>query len=315
MELKTEYYRNIYALFKVHTESTKSVKRSNPYTGNAKQFFQYLEENGISTLKAVNADVMKSYFNYLVTRPKKRGTGTLSIRTVNDHLSTLWLLSNRLIDGNEGVLSKPLAIPKFIKETDDEGDELEHSLPFKLKRHILTVDEIKQVYNACQTNLERALIALAYGCGMRCGSIESLEERHIDFVQGTIVSESDKFNKTRTIPVSDFFLKVLKDYTHERLDLLLSFGKNESRFLINEKGLWLNDSRMNDLLKAVIARTGNQQIVDKCITLHCLRHSIASHLMDSGQSFEYVRRFLGHAFIDTTTIYAKRRKIKDYYSI
>lgn len=315
IELKTEYYKSIYALFKVHTQSTKSVKRGNSYAGNTKQFFQYLEENGISTLRAVNADVMKKYFNHLVTRPKKRGTGTLSIRTVNDHLSSLWMLSNRLTDGNEGILSKPLAIPKYIKETDDEKDESEHSLPYKLKRQILTTDEVKEVYNACQTNLERALIALAYGCGMRCGSIENLEERHIDFVQGTVIAEADKFNKTRTVPISDFFLKVLKDYTHERLDLLLNLGKNETRFLVNEKGTWLNGNRMNDLLKAIIARTRNQQIIDKKITLHCLRHTIASHLMDAGQSFEYVRVLLGHAFIDTTTIYAKRRKIKDYYTI
>ena len=52
------------------------------------------------------------------------------------------------------------------------------------------------------------------------------------------------------------------------------------------------------------------EIEAKGITLHCLRHSIATHLLDRGATIEFVRDFLGHAEIDTVHIYAKRRKLK-----
>ena len=69
------------------------------------------------------------------------------------------------------------------------------------------------------------------------------------------------------------------------------------------------------MLKKIICRTENQVIIDKKITLHCLRHSIAVHLMDDGETFEYVKTFLGHSFSDTTLIYAVRRKRKNFYTI
>ncbi|PLX01112.1 MAG: hypothetical protein C0594_14415 [Marinilabiliales bacterium] len=51
-------------------------------------------------------------------------------------------------------------------------------------------------------------------------------------------------------------------------------------------------------------------IVNKKITLHSLRHSIATHLIDNGATIEFVQEFLGHSEIDTAHIYAKRRKQK-----
>ena len=63
-----------------------------------------------------------------------------------------------------------------------------------------------------------------------------------------------------------------------------------------------------DLLKEIIQRTQNPELLRKEITLHCLRHSIATHLMDNGASIEFIQQLLGHAEIDTAHLYSKRRK-------
>lgn len=319
MELKTAYYKDIHRLFATHTVATKSLKKGNNYANYIKWFFLFLEQKGIATLRDVTTNDMKEYLHHLTTRPKLRGEGCLSISSINENLSTIGMLVRRLIDGNEKILLTPFAIPKLLKEPEQEhedgSEEYVSSLTFKIKRHILTTDEVKEVYEACQNSLERALIALAYGCGMRRSSLEELEEKHIDFVHGTIIAESDKFNKTRTIPISDFFLDVLRTYTEERLQLLLSTGQTQKRFFINHLGKPIDGEKLNEIFKGTVARTNNPEIISKKITLHCLRHSIATHLIDAGQPFEYVRKFLGHAEIDTTTVYAKRRKIKNYYTI
>ena len=65
---------------------------------------------------------------------------------------------------------------------------------------------------------------------------------------------------------------------------------------------------LGGLLKEILVRTQNPTILSKNITLHCLRHSIATHLIDNGAEIEFVQEFLGHSEIDTSTLYSKRRK-------
>ena len=76
----------------------------------------------------------------------------------------------------------------------------------------------------------------------------------------------------------------------------------------------MQGDHINERLKELIANTNNADMTSKEITLHCLRHSIATHLLDNGASIEFVRDYLGHAEIDTVHVYARRRKIKQMLS-
>ena len=73
----------------------------------------------------------------------------------------------------------------------------------------------------------------------------------------------------------------------------------------------MSGESLNDLLKKIIEQSNNYELIKKDITLHCLRHSIANHLAENNAGFEFIKRFLGHAELNTTYIYAiknKRRK-------
>ena len=305
--LLTKYYKRILEEFDTHIMSTKSIRRNNHYSGQIKRFFIYLENNKVLNLKDVDSDVMKGYFDHLITRPKERGKGTLSVNSINDVLSTLRLLSLRMQKGNE--IERGLQIPAFIRT------EKESKNPFTLVREVLTIEELKAVYKQANSLLEKSIIALAYGCGLRRMELESLEDSDIDFRQGIVTIIESKNNKTRTVPISNFFLDVLKEYHYERLQILSQNSRRTAQFLLNEQGHKLSGSSMNRRLKWMIDRTGDQSIINKKITLHCLRHSIATHLINSGESFEYVKVFLGHSMVDTTSLYAKRRKQKNKYQI
>ncbi len=315
MNLKTSYYQNILKEFDTHIMATKSIKTGNHYTGQANNFLQFLEEKKQQDLNKVNRKMMESYFNHLTTRPKLRGEGRLSERAINDNLSTLRMLSVNLL--NKKIIAQAIPVPSNIeiKKADEELEEDEHSALFTLTRQILTEAEVKKVFNHCINNTERSLIAIAYGSGLRRGELEALQDKDVNYSNGEVTVINGKGNKTRTVPISAFFVEVLKAYTKDRISILARLNSRNPSFFINENGVSISGDKLNKMLKKIIERTGNQEILNKKITLHCLRHSIATHLMDAGASFEYVKGFLGHSEIDTSTIYAKRRKIKNVYAI
>jgi integrase/recombinase XerD len=307
MELKTTHYNDLLQKFDTHIVSTKSIKSGNHYTGQAKDFLCFLETNEILNLKKVDEPIMKAYFNHLITRPKQRNSGTLSVSSVNDNLSTLRMFSIRM--QQERIIDRGFSVPRNLRiERSPDND-------FALVRQVLSIDELTEVYSQCETDTERALIALAYGCGLRRSSLAGLMESSIDFRNGIVTALKAKGNKTYTVSISDHFLKVLRNYSLYRLKLLSELNIREKSYLIDENGKPLSGDRLNKMLKRIICRTGNQIILDKKITLHCLRHTCAVILMDAGESFEYVKTFLGHSFADTSLIYAKRRKLKTKYTL
>ena len=309
MKLKTTTYKELLSKFDTHIMATKSIRTGNHYTGQIEDFLIFLEEKEVLDINNADKEIISRYFDYLSNRPKKRGTGKLSISTLNDNLSTLRIFSLRMQD--EKILKKGMQIPTNFKLDYDTED----NNPFALVRPILSTNEVKLLFDKCSSPLEKSLIALAYGAGLRRGNLERLLESDIDFRQGMVTAFKDKNNKTRRVPISDFFLQVLKDYSIYRLQILASLNKRSDYFFIDKKGNRIKGNRLNDVLRQIIKRTENKEIQQKNITLHCLRHSTATHLMDAGESFEFVREYLGHAISDTTLIYARRRKIKNIYRI
>jgi integrase/recombinase XerD len=307
MKLKTLHFQDLLKIFDTHILSTKSTKTGNHYTGQVEDFLLFLEEKEIFDLKKVSYALAKEYFIVLSQRPKKRGKGTLTDRTINDNLSSLRSFSRRMQNENVIVNAMPVANNIEIEKVDPAD--------FTLTREILTVDEVRQVFDKCENLLEKSLIALAYGSGLRRGTLEALHENQINFQAGTVTPTMMKNNKTHEIPISDFFLKVLKDFSFERLQIMASKNLRFQNFFIDSNGKKVSGDKLNKMLKAICQRTKAPAIMEKKITLHCLRHSIATHLIDAGETYDYVRSFLGHSFSDTTSLYAKRQKLKDFYRI
>ncbi|PHQ86152.1 MAG: hypothetical protein COB65_01510 [Thalassobium sp.] len=307
MKLKTTYYQELLKGFDTHVVATKSIRSGNYYTGQVYEFLGFLENNRILDVRRIERKHTNKYYDLLCTRQKHRGKGFLSQGSINGVLSTLRMFSIWLQKTN--VLSSSFDIPANSK-IEKQGNNL-----FALKREICTTDQIKLIYNACNSNCERSIIAIAYGSGLRRLGLVQLEESDVNFVAGNLVVIESKNNKTRHVPISDFFLNVLKEYSLERLRILSKHKRKSKAFFIDTVGQPITGEMLNTTLKRIISRTKDQALIKKQITLHCLRHSIATHLIDDGQTFEYVQSFLGHSQVDTTTIYARKRKIKNYYTI
>ena len=276
------------------------VKGKGHYQCTVKEFLYWLELRSINKIRQVQTSDMIDYDQYLRTRPNKRKPGTLSESMINQHNYSLRMLFDYLLETKQ--IKSAVLLPKNNQGTNKE-------------RQIITMAELELIMSHCQTKREKAIISVAYGCGLRRSEINLLNSNDLNFANGLLVVRKGKLYKRRDVPMSNNIIKYLKDYLiNERPLYLKDNNRLELAFFINNRGKRMSGDNLNEVLKEIISRTKKQSLIKKEITLHCLRHSIAAHLIDNGADIEFVQSFLGHAQIDTSHIYARRRKRKQLFN-
>jgi integrase/recombinase XerD len=106
--------------------------------------------------------------------------------------------------------------------------------------------------------------------------------------------------------MSNGVIKDISNYYYNEREALTEgrdYVKNSSAFMLHSRGGRMQKDTYNKILKLLIDTTENQELKEKNITIHNLRHSIASHLLEQGIAVEQVRIFLGHQQLETTQIY------------
>lgn len=287
-----QYYRDFAQYIK-----TKGYSRGKAsYANQAREFLFFIESIGFSRIQEIRATEIIAYHDYLKERPNQRKEGGLSDSMIKGHLFALRLLFDYLLD-SEVIDSSPARLPKFQLSKGKE-------------RNVLTVEEIKILYAQCESKRDVAIISLAYGCGLRRSEMYKLNTTDVLLHKGMLVIRDSKNGKSRTIPLSNSVVTSLKEYIiYERPKYFRNNKFNEGHaFFINNFGMRMKADKLNTRLKELILKTENRIMIGKEITLHCMRHSIATHLIDNGATIEFVQGFLGHSDIDTSHIYAKRRK-------
>lgn len=268
--------------------------KHNMHKAAVTEFLCWVEQNGITRIKEVTSKEVVQYFEYLIERPNRRREGTLAEKTIKLHLYALGLFMQNLLENK--AIDNGFYIPSY-----SDG--------FSKSRNILNVDQIKSVYAHCQNDFEKALLSFAYGCGLRRNELEKLSARDVFFGTGELVVRSGKGSKRRTVPMSDTVIAYAREYfANERERRLLKSDKPDDAFFINSKGKRASGEYLYDTLKKMIEQTGSNELVQLNITLHCLRHSIANHLSENNAGIYFIKRFLGHAEVNTAYIYAIKNK-------
>lgn len=169
-------------------------------------------------------------------------------------------------------------------------------------RAVLRVDQIALLYSNCISLEETMILNLCYGCGLRRTEVEKLLVEDIHLTEKRLYVRSGKGKKRRVIPltsklVEDF--KLYQDKTRKRRN-------DEPVLLLYPNGKPMSGNKIYTVFSGVLKRSG----LDKQgYSLHNLRHSIATHLLENEMNIEMVRDFLGHDLLRTTQIYTK---IKPY---
>lgn len=174
------------------------------------------------------------------------------------------------------------------------------------ERNTVSQDEIKQLYEVTGTAQEKAILSLAYGCGLRVAELVSCNIEDIKLREKIIIIPKGKGNKRRVVPLSNGVVKDLSNYYYNEREALTTgrdYNPKQTAFMLHSRGGRMQKDTYNKHLKALIERTKNEALQEKQITIHNLRHSIATHLLEQGIPVEQVRMFLGHSQLETTQIY------------
>jgi site-specific recombinase XerD len=157
---------------------------------------------------------------------------------------------------------------------------------------ILNRSELKALFAAPQLLKHRIVLTLIYSAGLRSQEVINLKIADIDFERKTIHIRQSKYKKDRIVPLADCMSIGLKKYISLENPFVFLFNGKEPDGRYSVKGLsWV----MREALK--------KTSITKDVSLHSLRHSYATHLLEEGVNIITLKGLLGHAEISTTMIY------------
>ncbi|PJZ84321.1 tyrosine-type recombinase/integrase [Leptospira harrisiae] len=170
-------------------------------------------------------------------------------------------------------------------------------VPFpKRKRKVVAVfsqTEVKNFLGNCNSVCEKNIFTLLYSSGIRIGEVLNLQVNDIDFERKAIYIRSGKGGHGRYAILADKTSSLLKQY--------LEIYNPKSYLFFSQKGKNIPISPRT--IQAAFQKIRNLSKIQKYATVHTLRHSFATHLLEDGYSLVYIQKLLGHADIKSTMIY------------
>ncbi|MCL4135354.1 UNVERIFIED_CONTAM: hypothetical protein GTU68_024808 [Idotea baltica] len=184
-------------------------------------------------------------------------------------------------------------IKKFLLYQNIKIDQLNIERPKKEKQlpAVLSIEEVRSLFNNLTNLKHKTLLILLYSGGLRIGEALNLKIEDIDSKRMLIHIKQAKGKKDRYTLLSDSFLKLLREYyLAYKPKFYLFEGQNREKY-------------SNASAQAVLKKTLKRTKITKKITLHTLRHSFATHLLENGTDIRYIQELLGHSSPKTTMIY------------
>jgi integrase/recombinase XerD len=255
-----------------------------------REFFHFLEQREVYFLENVNPNLVQEYFNYLHHRPNQRQGGGLSQSHLNKHRQSLKKFSEYLQQ------SQQIILPVTIKPLVLEREEIV----------VLTKDQISLLYESTQNEYllkwrDLVMLELYYSCGLRRREAVKLNVKDVDLYKRRLHVRYGKGYKERLVPFTDQTATYFRNYIKYFRNRVVN--PKEEGLLLSVKGKRIGGQSLLIRLKKLQRQTDNQELMNKQIGLHTLRHSIATHLLQSGMDLNYIQQFLGHSSLESTQIY------------
>ncbi|MBP2834241.1 tyrosine-type recombinase/integrase [Aquimarina sp. U1-2] len=258
------------------------------------EFLYWMEQHNINRIDLIHTRHVKSYYEYLRTRPNQRRGGGLSKSHLNKHQVALRKFKEYLEKHKATQLTLGLRTEKI--------DQLDGVT-------VLTIEEVKELFEVTELHFyngvklrDQTILVLLYSCGLRRGEAAAVNKSDIYFDKKLLHVRKGKNFKERLIPLNHHSITILENYIYEARREYIK-GEESEALLLNEHGKRLRGANIAIHLKKLAKATENKEIIAKNITPHILRHSIATHLLRQGMDIEDIQQFLGHSHLETTQIY------------
>jgi integrase/recombinase XerD len=272
-----------------------------------REFLHHLEtKEQITSITNLTNQEIKTYYQKLKDRSNQKQAGVLSNSYLNKHLQALTKFMEYL--EKVGKLDLPhLAIPR-------EKAEQKHI-------EVLTIAEVKELYQVTEkhpntykyeaiASRDKAMLTIFYSCGLRRNEGYHLDQSDVNLDTNTLHVRKGKNYKQRKVPFNKANAKILQDYLYNHRPYFKRANHQNALFM-SIKGKRMNSQSLAIRLKILLHKTDNLTLKQKEVSLHTLRHTIATHLLTAGMKLEQISRFLGHTSLESTQIYTHLVSKKD----
>lgn len=162
--------------------------------------------------------------------------------------------------------------------------------PQRPKPQTLSIREVEQLIDCCETPLEKAVVELMYGCGLTVSQTCALKIADLQLDTGLVCCQGHR-DQQKLVPVGEMAI--------DALSLYLGNSPPERHIFVDRQQRPFNRFSLYRLIRSIGLRA------NFTLTPHTLRHSFAAHLVEGGADLAVVQELLGHASIATTEIYGK----------
>ena len=202
---------------------------------------------------------------------------------------------NRIMTGVKFLLRVTLRRP-------DLAAEIYHIREPQKIPQVMSTEETRRVLAVATSLKARAALSLCYGCGLRAGEVVRLKVKHIDSAQKIIRIEQSKGRKDRNVMLSPETIDLLRKWWKGRRGFDAHTPIQERWLFPGRKpGMPMTTRQLNRLFHEAADWAG----IKKGVTLHALRHSFATHLLERGTDIKIIQALLGHDKLDTTARYTR----------
>lgn len=241
-----------------------SFKTRKAYIEQIKRFSNFIDKN----LDDIVPEDVREYTLFLLENQE------VSNSYANQSISAIKFLCNDVLKQNKNI--NLIARPKK-----------ENKLP-----NVLSFQEVSKILTALKNEKHKTLLFLIYSAGLRVGEVVKLKPQDIDSERMLIHVVQGKGKKDRYTVLSEITLEQLRKYYKlYKPDKWLFPGQNEEEYITERT------------VQRVFENACTIAKITKKVSVHSLRHSFATHLLESGIDLRYIQELLGHASSKTTEIY------------
>jgi integrase/recombinase XerC len=271
-----DHVRNFFAY--LQNERGLSVRTVKAYQRDLDQLLKFLESEEISRPEQVTQHHIRAF----IAQRHRQGLGGKSLQRLLSAIRSLyrWMLREGLAQHNPAKAVRAPKSPRHLPAT-------------------LDADAIGQLLDIpCDTPLairDKAIMELFYSSGLRLSELATLRWEQVDLGSG-MVTVTGKGNRSRMVPVGRIAVEALLEWRKARVKFA-SF--EEPHVFVSQRG----NPIATRTIQARIRHWARHQGMPQNIYPHMLRHSFASHMLESSGDLRAVQELLGHADISTTQIY------------
>ena len=239
-------------------------------------------------------DALVVFFRYIEFSGKEVPTSTIMISFQKEYIlgrGLSYAYQNQAIN----------AVRLYYKKM--RGIELEIGVLERPKRslrlpHVLDKTEVRNLLGSLKNKKHKTMLSLIYACGLRSGELLNIKPEDISIDGTVLLVRQGKGSKDCMVPISPKVKEMIDDYLAEYKPVNYLFEGVLSGNKYDERSLQM-------VLKKAVAQAG----IKKDVTLHWLRHSYATHLLEGGTDLRYIQTLLGHSSSKTTEIYTHVSKL------